>query len=217
MRKAIPNKYQPAEDLTNRIFGRLVVQGFSDWVVIGTRQDLRRTWKCTCECGNSVVVQGQDLFSGNTQSCGCKKAEIQAAKKKTPGGTHSPEGERAKRIWRMFRLTVPDWEKILQYQNGVCAISKRPAKTVRLSIDHDHKTGRVRGLLHPWINRALSMFEDNPEWLRAAADYLENPPVDAALGRKVFGITGKAQGKKIMIYGSENGPIKPPKKVGKKT
>jgi hypothetical protein len=39
--------------------------------------------------------------------------------------------------------------------------------------DHDHKTGLFRGLLCRRCNRMLGQMEDNPEWLRNAADYLE--------------------------------------------
>ena len=40
--------------------------------VIG-RENLYR-WICKCDCGNIVVVSGQNLLSGKTQSCGCKSA-----------------------------------------------------------------------------------------------------------------------------------------------
>lgn len=33
-------------------------------------------WKCKCECGNIVIVNGSDLRQGNTKSCGCLKHEI---------------------------------------------------------------------------------------------------------------------------------------------
>jgi hypothetical protein len=38
----------------------------------------------------------------------------------------------------------------------------------------------------------LAYFRDNPEWLRRAADYLDNPPYSIALGEDVFGIIGKS-------------------------
>ena len=37
------------------------------------------TWRCRCDCGNEVVVRGNNLRSGNTSSCGCLFRETAAA------------------------------------------------------------------------------------------------------------------------------------------
>ena len=47
---------------------------FGDLKVIG-REDSYR-WICECNCGNKVVVGGQNLLSGRTKSCGCKAADV---------------------------------------------------------------------------------------------------------------------------------------------
>ena len=111
-------------------------------------------------------------------------------------------------LWRLYRLTPEEWEQVNAYQNFVCAISGKPPVKTRLAVDHDHKTGLFRGLLSMRVNRGMAYFDDSPTLLRAAADYLENPPAVLALGKKVFGLIGKAKNKKKMVYGSENGPIK---------
>lgn len=70
--------------------------------------------------------------------------------------------------------------------------------------DHQHsgpKAGLIRGLLSCWANKGLAYFDDDPEQLRRAAAYLDNPPAVAALGREVYGLTGQAKRKRIMIYG----------------
>jgi hypothetical protein len=109
------------------------------------------------------------------------------------------------RLWNFYRLTPEEWDKINEYQKGVCAITGKPPKNQALSTDHNHHTGEVRGLLSIWINRGLACFNDDPILLRAAADYLENPPARAALGKSVFGIIGRSEQKKKMIYGGPNG------------
>lgn len=108
---------------------------------------------------------------------------------------------RRRRLWELYRLMPDDWDAIVDYQGGVCAITGRLPGTVALNTDHDHETGLIRGLLHPWVNKGLVYFDDNPTFLRRAADYLENPPAVAALGRKVYGLLGKARRKKKMVYG----------------
>lgn len=98
-----------------------------------------------------------------------------------------PEKERAKwrkdsanRRFRKYGLNKEKYLKILASQNYVCAICSRPetclfkGKVKTLSIDHDHKTGRVRGLLCSKCNSGLGYYEDSVDRLRNAALYLEN-------------------------------------------
>lgn len=72
------------------------------------------------------------------------------------------------------------YDAMLQAQNGVCRICKRPERVksrngsiMRLAIDHCHVTGAVRGLLCNGCNTALGKANDDPHLLRAMADYLE--------------------------------------------
>jgi hypothetical protein len=70
-------------------------------------------------------------------------------------------------------LTQADYDRLLAAQGGVCAICERPPKTRRLHVDHDHKSGKVRGLLCFTCNRYVLGKYATPAKLRAAADYLE--------------------------------------------
>ena len=74
-----------------------------------------------------------------------------------------------------YGMTLPEFNKRVEEQGGVCAISGMApsGKRTRLSVDHRHKTGFNRGLLHQDINFAIGLFQENPEWLRKAADYIE--------------------------------------------
>lgn len=74
-----------------------------------------------------------------------------------------------------YRLSREDWAKLWDFQGGRCGICNRPPTTT-LCIDHDHKTGKVRGLLHPLCNGKLGKVKDDIEWLRGAMAYLEDPP-----------------------------------------
>jgi hypothetical protein len=57
-------------DLTDRIFGRLIVLDLA-----GITDDGKHRWECLCECGGRTVAQGHDLLRGHTQSCGCLRKE----------------------------------------------------------------------------------------------------------------------------------------------
>ncbi|MGE0576133.1 MAG: endonuclease VII domain-containing protein [Reyranella sp.] len=60
-------------------------------------------------------------------------------------------------------------------QEGRCKICRRPAEEGQwkvLRVDHDHATGKIRGLLCHHCNVALGHFGDSPELLERAAEYL---------------------------------------------
>ena len=73
---------------------------------------------------------------------------------------------------RIYGIDVPDYERMLEEQNGGCYIcGKKPTKRA-LDIDHDHETGKVRGLLCSNHNRALGLLGDNLLLLVRAMEYL---------------------------------------------
>jgi Recombination endonuclease VII len=71
---------------------------------------------------------------------------------------------------RTYGLSVDDIDRMLAAQHGLCAICRTaPA----IHVDHDHRTGFVRGMLCFRCNAALGQFDDDPLVLRRAARYLE--------------------------------------------
>ena len=85
---------------------------------------------------------------------------------------------------KRFGITKADYDRLLIQQDSACAICKLIPKRRRLDVDHCHDTGRVRGLLCETCNKALGQFEDNPELLRAAIQYLQ-PTTRAPVRAKV--------------------------------
>ncbi len=73
---------------------------------------------------------------------------------------------------RKYGLSSEEHSLMLREQEGNCAIClDRPAK--KLLIDHDHKSGKVRGLLCGNCNTGLGMFKDSPLKLLTAIEYLK--------------------------------------------
>jgi hypothetical protein len=73
-----------------------------------------------------------------------------------------------------FNITKEDYENMLSIQNNVCAICKRPNKQKRrLCVDHDHETGKIRGLLCVDCNVALGNVNESKEILMTMINYLE--------------------------------------------
>ena len=79
----------PIKDLTGQKFGHLLVIRKTP-----LRQNRLVMWMCKCDCGNEVIVQGQNLRNGHSKSCGCKKANAPK---------HGETGKRMYRIWRNMK------------------------------------------------------------------------------------------------------------------
>ena len=84
---------------------------------------------------------------------------------------------RTQRLRLEYGLTTEQYNDMLNHQKGLCAIckSKEVGKGFKyLHIDHNHETGKVRGLLCSKCNRGLSCFGDNSKLLGRARKYLED-------------------------------------------
>jgi len=67
------------------------------------------------------------------------------------------------------------YDQLYEAQKGCCAICSEPEeKFAWLCIDHDHNTGRIRGLLCPNCNRGIGLLQDNSQLLKKAASYIES-------------------------------------------
>jgi cytochrome b involved in lipid metabolism len=78
-------------------------------------------------------------------------------------------------IKKQFGIEYDVYEFLDEKQGGVCAICKTDEKSVRnkhLCIDHDHSTGKIRGLLCSNCNRGLGLLKDSEEILKSAIQYL---------------------------------------------
>ena len=76
---------------------------------------------------------------------------------------------------------------MLTSQKGVCAICGKTPHRIRLSVDHDHESRKVRGLLCSGksCNYLLGRLRDNVEWMQSAVNYLMNPPAVDAIGERL--------------------------------
>jgi len=84
-----------------------------------------------------------------------------------------------------FGITLEEYNCMVQSQGGVCAICEGVNDTRRkgthngkdiaksLAVDHNHKTGKVRGLLCSSCNTSIGGFKDDPVLLKKAIHYLE--------------------------------------------
>lgn len=138
-------------------------------------------------CSRCGLEKPLDRFSRDLRSGGYR----QPCKDCTNLRLRTPE-QRAKqaaaqRVWRRthpernwamylrkWGLTPETYEVMAEAAGGLCAICRQPCPTgQRLSVDHDHATGRVRGLLCRTCNVGIGNLKDDPALLARAILYLE--------------------------------------------
>lgn len=80
----------------------------------------------------------------------------------------------------MKKITAAQRREAEQYRPEVCQLCGRPVVS-KLHLDHDHRTGEIRGWVHPLCNWRLGKVRDSIEWMEAAVDYLRRPPLRGRL------------------------------------
>ncbi len=114
-------------------------------------------------------------------SSGCRECQ---AKKHAIWRESNKDSIRSSNLKRTFGISIEEYDKLLDYQGGVCAMCKQPCKSgKRLAVDHDHNTGAIRSLLCMKCNKH-KVGDLTLEDALAIVKYLQNPMAD-----KVFGVT----------------------------
>jgi hypothetical protein len=98
-----------------------------------------------------------------------KKANVEAYTK-----SHVDQ-RKAIKLKHYYKMTLEQYNTMKLEQNGVCKVCFSACKTGRdLAVDHDHRTGKIRGLLCSNCNTVLGAANDNVDILLNAIRYLEN-------------------------------------------
>jgi hypothetical protein len=123
--------------------------------------------------------------------------------------THLQEVARRNHLRRKFGITPATYDNLLKLQAGRCAICGQndPAPHKSLTVDHDHATGDIRGLLCFHCNAGLGHFRDNAQLLDSAIAYLQAPPalVPSAARvprqrRKISGTNGRSGERQELLW-----------------
>lgn len=86
---------------------------------------------------------------------------------------------RESKLRSLYGVTAEDYEIMAESQGFVCAICEQhddrlseSGVPMPLSVDHDHSTSRVRGLLCHRCNTAIGLLRDDPTIVDRVAEYL---------------------------------------------
>lgn len=134
-------------------------------------------------CGACYEVLPQDCFTVDNRKSRRIASNCRECARLYVKDRYETLDEGAKQSWRErylrnnYGITSEEYDAMFASQGGGCAICGAPPDGTkyhkRLSVDHDHETGAIRGLLCTPCNQALGSMRDNPAVLRAAAAYLE--------------------------------------------
>jgi hypothetical protein len=122
-----------------------------------------------CRFDNLRVSQGASSSLGFDDHAGYMKAHRE----------QNPVFWRKTHLRRKFNLSLEDYNKMMEAQEGKCAIclqfetQKRDGKLKALAVDHNHATGAIRGLLCTGCNTGVGKLKDSTEILMNAIKYLE--------------------------------------------
>lgn len=130
---------------------------------------MKRCSKCGTE--HPLELFGKSSKAKDGKHSWCKPCLAEHAR--------TPKRKTSKTKWKLkarYGITVEQYDEILENQSSRCCICgiHNDDLSDSLCVDHDHNTGKVRGLLCRPCNLALGNMRDNPKLLHKAAEYLED-------------------------------------------
>jgi hypothetical protein len=106
------------------------------------------------------------------------EGRVKAIARKKAMFARRPELIRNGNLKRRFGLSHLEYDEMFRAQDGLCAICKLPetfigkgGDVIRLAVDHDHETGKVRALLCRSCNIKLGVIENDMNFVALAIEY----------------------------------------------
>jgi hypothetical protein len=128
--------------------------------------------RCSKEKPTSDFYKFYDKWAGKSYySSRCKPCHLEY-KKSNP---NTKRNRKAEKLKLRYGLTYAEWEQMREtedYKCMACGITEQELGRT-LDVDHCHTNGKARGILCNKCNTALGHAYDNPDILRALADYVE--------------------------------------------
>lgn len=129
----------------------------------------------TKQCPGCGVTKSLSEFHKNRSTCdgrhyACKECRKAESRKYL---LNNPEAVKKSKYKTRFNLVLEQYHRMLLEQDGLCGICRKPESRKRsFSVDHNHDTGKIRGLLCSRCNLGIGQFGDQIDLLNKAVDYL---------------------------------------------
>ncbi len=119
----------------------------------------------------SSFVKSKRNKSGLAAHCkDCVRVRSRDYRKSNP--VECAASARNSMLKREYGLDSTQYETMLEQQQGGCRVCGQVDHDRRLAVDHDHRTGEIRGLLCKRCNLVLGKVDDDLTLLKALSDYL---------------------------------------------
>lgn len=129
------------------------------------------------QCKTCASASNRAFYAANPE-----KAKVQALKWKNNNREkvreyarqqykNNPDRERNNRLKREYGISLDDYQRMYKEQGGVCAVCGSSSEK-NFHVDHNHKTGEVRGLLCDKCNKALGFVKDDLNIIKRLKRYL---------------------------------------------
>jgi hypothetical protein len=135
-------------------------------------------WKTEHICPKCKLLKPAEAYYISVAALGKRDSYcIECQKKRRVLRHHTAEGQAHEKngsLQRRHGIDLEVYFAMLVSQSGLCAICSEPTSSPSgLSVDHDHRTGRIRGLLCSLCNMGIGNLRDDSVVLRRAVTYLE--------------------------------------------
>lgn len=142
-------------------------KNIQDFYIINPKTGNRSTCCKVCQ-----LIKSKDWYNKNKESV---RKNSKLRRENSPiYKNYQKNGRRKSYLIRKYGITEEEYKKIKKLQGGVCKICEMECIFGKeLSVDHCHKTGKIRGLLCRKCNIGLGYFDDDTKKLSKAMKYLK--------------------------------------------
>lgn len=134
-----------------------------------------------CSSCQTIKPVGEFYASRRSRDRYCKacRRERDRARAEKKAARRDPMKDRESKLKANYGITLQQYDAMLEAQDGVCAICLAPetrsvyGELPRLVVDHNHATGRVRGLLCASCNGRLGAIDDE-QYMLLARQYIRD-------------------------------------------
>lgn len=125
-----------------------------------------------CKRGHDMSKTRKQHPNGDSYCSECKVLRTKQRRKDNP--IKNAEYQRKSNLRRLYGLEEHEYDSLFDKQNGKCGICKSAIerRSRFTHVDHDHKTGAIRGILCHNCNTGIGLFADNIKILISAIGYL---------------------------------------------